>query len=205
MIYTAITAGKDDLKPRRHDTRYVAFLDEMVNTDWDVLPAYDRFCDPVRNAKIHKVLPHRFFDTDVSLWIDGTFEVLVDFEEIRDYLKGNDIVVFKHDIRNCAYDEATTCINYGLDRRAVIQAQTARYKSEGYPEKNGLHECNVILRRHNKRVEAFNELWWREIEMGSRRDQISFDYCVWRTGVKVGEFEGNSHTSHLAKYTPHNL
>ena len=31
------------------------------------------------------------------------------------------------------------------------------------------------------------ETWWDEIEKGSRRDQISFTYALWRSGLAYHE------------------
>jgi hypothetical protein len=40
-------------------------------------------------------------------------------------------------------------------------------------------------------VRAFNELWWDEIQRGSKRDQLSSAYVARRVGLKVGIFPGS--------------
>jgi hypothetical protein len=31
----------------------------------------------------------------------------------------------------------------------------------------------------------FNELWWQQIEQFTARDQVSFPFAAWQTGVQV--------------------
>jgi len=53
-----------------------------------------------------------------------------------------------------------------------------------------------ILRRHTGKVEEFNRLWWEEICKGSRRDQLSFDYALWKMEMKANWFEVDNFDSH---------
>lgn len=60
-----------------------------------------------------------------------------------------------------------------------------RYKKEGMPRNLGLIETNlmVINLRHTA-TRPFFELWKKEIEAGSHRDQLSINYCLWKLGIK---------------------
>ena len=78
-----------------------------------------------------------------------------------------------------------------IDDKNVIFNQVSRYTKEGYPPDNGLSELPVILRRNTEKIKELNELWMYEIEHGSFRDQISFDYCAWKLGIKVNHFDGD--------------
>lgn len=78
VVYTAIFGDKDYLKepsqlPEGCDL--VCFTDNKYlrskSFDVKVYPSIDT--DPVRNAKVFKILPHWFFhDYEYSLWIDGS-------------------------------------------------------------------------------------------------------------------------------------
>jgi hypothetical protein len=83
-----------------------------------------------------------------------------------------------------------TCLHRCKDDPELIHRQVFRYTQEGYPANNGLAECTVLLRRNTKRLQEFNALWWNEILGGSIRDQISFPYAVWKTGIKVKYIPG---------------
>lgn len=197
VVYTAITGGYEVLRNQTtHGATFVAFRDEPTPSRcWQVIPACREFADANRNAKIHKVLAHRYFpDRKYSLYIDGSILLnALPSDLIESYLGEYDLVVHRHPDRDCLYREAEICARYGLDPPDLIAAQVNRYRREGYPEGNGLSELPVILRRHSDRVSRFNELWWGEIERGSKRDQISFPYAVAKAGVRVGYFPGSLH------------
>lgn len=194
-VYTAITNGYDQLSDKQHpcQAKFVAFTDSNTKSKlWEIRPCCQEYKDPNRNAKKHKILSHEYLpDVEYSLWIDGTVHLLTSANYlVRHYLKEADLVVFKHPTRDCLYAEAQVCQDKNLDDPAVIQQQVDRYKAAGYPENNGLVEATIILRRHNESVKKFNELWWQEIQNGSRRDQISFNYVAKQTGIKLGYFDG---------------
>jgi hypothetical protein len=151
-----------------------------------VLPAYDRFKSPRRNARCHKILTHQFVDCDYSIWIDGCYRLLVPPEEmVERFLMDHDIAAFKHPHRDCAYDEARDCTEQKLDNPDVIKAQVEAYRLQGFPENFGMVETMVLLRRHSARVETFNNIWWSELCRHSVRDQISFSIAARRAGVRI--------------------
>ena len=155
MIYTAITGGKD--KPR---------------TDIKVFKAYNRFKDPVMNAKIYKVLSHLYDKDKYSIWIDGNLTLKKPFKDYIKLLGNSDIAVFENPYRNCLFQEINECIRLELDNISTLRQHKQRY--QGFPENNGLGACFLIIRRHTEQIKQLNEKWWSEICSGSRRDQISF-------------------------------
>jgi hypothetical protein len=54
-----------------------------------------------------------------------------------------------------------------------------------------LVECGVLFRRHTRRIQVFNEVWYAEIKTHSRKDRLSFPYATMRTGTRYGFFPGN--------------
>ena len=147
--------------------------------------------DPRREARKYKLLPHRIFkDYDITVWFDGEVEWLLPVEDfvgefIQEHGVEYDVVVKSHPDRGCLYDEAALCAKLRYDYPEVITRQTMRYHAEGFPTHDRLAWTNVVVRRQTEKVREFGELWWKELSGGSRRDQISFPYCVWKTGVKV--------------------
>ncbi len=211
VVYTAVTGGYDLLKPvpewLKASANFTAFLDDpsfalnfsvrersqklgwlpetISETDFNSL-------DPCRVAKRFKVLAHEYFPrAEFSLWVDGCVELLIPYslpELVRIFLKDADICVFRHPKRDCLYEEAKAVLRQRLDTKERVHSQVQRYRTEGYPERAGLVEATVILRRHTARVKEFNEAWWQEIEEGSRRDQISFNYVARKLGMRYAEF-----------------
>lgn len=200
VIYTAIARNYDSLKPHPpvKNCRFVAFVDEPEKHStegWELQKLISFHSDPVRNAKRYKIMAHEHFPSAAySLWIDGNIsfkegfflEVLID-----KYLTKHDLALFKHQKRNCIYREAQLCRKCLLDDPSVIDKQITRYRSEGFPENYGLTANRIILRRHTPHVAQLNTTWWREICNGSRRDQLSFMYSMWKTKAAFTVLPGN--------------
>jgi hypothetical protein len=191
VVITAITADRDGLKDNQNTegADFVAFCDRPVaSTTWKVRPACDLFKDPVRNAKIHKILPHLYFPAhEYSLWIDGSLE-LVDPAPvlIEKYLAGRDVVFGRHGVHRSLGDEIDACIREALDDPALLREQMAEY--EGSPAGPGCPLAGAILRRHTPAVALFNSLWWTEICRWSRRDQLSLLHSLTRAGLRWDYF-----------------
>jgi hypothetical protein len=199
-VYTAITGNYDLLKEQPEDCRlgveFTAFMDRMQDSPtWQIQEAETSAETSCLNAKAHKILSHKFFpDDEVTLWVDGSIEICpgISLPKIANhYLRDADIAVFCHRRRYCLYQEAAHCIQRRRDVPEIIRRQIFRYTQEFYPVDNGLAECTIILRRNTLKIKDFNEFWWREIRQGSIRDQISFPYVVWKTGIKVNYFPGS--------------
>ena len=193
-VYTAVAGGYDKVRPPRKATaqRHVLFTDTADRVSgWEIRPFDTVLADPTRTAKAPKVLAHRYAgEGDWSIWVDGNVELIAPAQTLTAEVEraGCSIGLFRHPERYCAFDEAVTCIKRGKDEAETIAAQLARYESEGFPRQFGLAECNVIVRRHNDPiVKLAMEIWWEEIEKGSKRDQLSFNYALWRAGLAYHE------------------
>lgn len=173
QVYSAITGNKDNIENWPGNVRL--FYNQ-----------FDRFKDDRRNSRIQKILPHLYFNTEYSIYVDGNIRLLKTPEElIEKYLKDYDIAVYKHPTRDCLYDEATKCAVLGLDDVEVIIEQAKAYEDAGFAKHRGLAECGVIFRRHTDKVREFNEAWWAQWCRYSVRDQISFMYAADVVGIPV--------------------
>ena len=189
-IYTAVFNGYDRVRKPEIECPcdYYLFTEEPGEPNvWKPIRAEQIDDDPRRSARRYKALSHIIIPhCDRSLWVDGEVKLLGDtLKWVDECLDGYDMTVKIHDERDCAYKEAEFCASHKFDHPELIAEQMARYSAEGYPTDNGLAWTNVLMRRHNEKVAEFNELWMREILAGSRRDQLSFNYCAWKTGVKI--------------------
>ncbi|MFL6261007.1 MAG: glycosyltransferase domain-containing protein [Thermoanaerobaculia bacterium] len=191
VIYTAIAGGFDDLVAPAHripGIDYVCFSDDAAQRTqgWNVRPFDWNGGDPNRVAKHVKILAHRYLsEYDWSLWIDGNVHItgyLAPFLEA--HLAQGLLQAFRHPRRSCIYMEAVHCVNRAKDCPEVIARQMERYHREGMPIDFGLSENNVIFRYHREpRVREIMELWWQEIARGSRRDQLSLSFVLWKESV----------------------
>lgn len=170
--YTVITGDKDEVRKKEGITYFIN--------------AYDKFKDDRRNSRIQKMLPHLYFNSEYSIYLDGNIELLVTPEElIEKHLKDYDIALFKHPTRDCLYDEAITCARLRLDDAETIIEQVKAYEDSGYQKHKGLVECGIIIRRHTQKVKELNECWFAHYCRYSRRDQISFMKCADEVGIPI--------------------
>jgi hypothetical protein len=183
IVYSVITNDTDILhdQPQEDDCNYVLFTDDRESDTWQTSYAEgDReFC---RWMKTH---PEVFFDDEITMWLDGRFDLVKPPSYYKQFLK-DDIALLKSPFRNCAYEEAKTCIASGMDNVQILERQIERYRSEGFPEDYGMVGTGIMIRRNTPKMKQFNRLWWQEIQNNSIRDQISFTYVAWTLGIDWG-------------------
>lgn len=175
-VYKSVTGDFDRLEDHLEDftANYVAFTDKESDT-WDVRKPYDKFKDNRRNSRIQKIMPHLFFDTTYSIYLDGNIDLKVPAQQLIDeYLKDKDVAVIRHIGRDCVYEEAEACQQLGKGDPLELAEQIKEYARTGWKEHAGLAECGVIIRRHTPEVAQWNEKWWAQYCRFSERDQISF-------------------------------
>ena len=211
VIYTSVFGCSEENNYHLHSPDvdlkgydFVCFTDNpnFKSDIWDVRIVDKLYDDGARSAKRYKLLPHRFLkEYDVSIWIDIEVKITKDISDLVDgYLSKSNLAILNHElcgrtvtgnlnVRKCVYEEAKFIKWLGdnhpkkqyKDNIDIINSQVDRYKSDGYPENNGLARTTVIFRKHNEDdVVKQSELWWEEMKYGSRRDQIGFNYSAWK-------------------------
>jgi hypothetical protein len=222
VAYTAIVDNYNPLQnPLYIDPQidYVCFTDQpkwcslVNNTVWKCRPFPRMDLDATRMNRYVKILPHLFFpEYEYSIYVDGSIRITGDVRELLNQYGHPNMLSFKHPRRSCIYEEGKVCIEMRKEDPDTITRQLEAYRSEGFPERFGLTENNVLIRQHNNPIIIkLMEDWWREVITKSRRDQLSFPYVAWRNGfwpVTMGEesvwgtsrvFELNTTTHHGSK------
>lgn len=197
VVYTCITGGYDTLREIRYispSIDYICFTDNKALTSktWKIKPLPSELNSEksiVKKQRLIKILPHKWFsDYDASLWIDSNIEAIGDlYDFFAKYdLSKKFLYTNKHPSRDCLYREQLAVIRLNKDTFENTSSQINRYRDEGFPEHYGLAETNILLRAHNdKRCIKLMEAWAKEIREGSHRDQLSFNYCVWKCDCKA--------------------
>ena len=196
LIYTSIYGDYDNLRQPQitsvGDYSWVCIGDRNGKHGvWDLRKVNcnksGRLCS--RSAKI------QFYgllnNGDISIWHGGNVMLRGDINQLLETVSNNDISIIKHNQRNCIYEEAKVCMDWKLDNPLTIKSQMERYKRDGYPAGNGLSAAFLIVRRNTKQIRGLMDLWWSEIIKGSIRDQLSFDYCCWKLGIKPNIIPGD--------------
>lgn len=196
VLYSCITGGYDNVPVHNYiapDWDYVLFTDDenLIKRGkyehWNIKPLVFNKLTNVKNARWHKVNTHILFpEYDYSLWLDSNIIVNNDnlFKVVDNLIKQKALIgVPNHPVRKCIYDEAEIIKNSNIDYKNIVDSEICFLKSQNYPKNNGLSETNVLFRQHNK-IKDTLDLWWYMIETYSKRDQLSFNYALWKTGIK---------------------
>ena len=184
-VYTSISNGKDE--PR---------------DDVKVFSGYDKFKSPVMNAKVYKILAHKYLDTDISIWLDGNIYLLVRPKQIvEEWLGDSDMAVFEHNHGWTIHREVEVIRKMFKSRPWIYEEAKEQVKNyQDLP----LSMCGMIIRRHTPLVERFNEAWWAEICRWGQRDQLSFPVVLRRfPDLKVNYVKGNIKNHPYLKYETH--
>lgn len=203
VIYTCITGEYDEIKEPAYMTPgwdYVCFTNnpKLQSNCWEVRQINmenpdHKDLDNTRLARRIKILPHLYVsEYDLSIWIDGNLGIATDLNEFVSLVFKEDtpLSLMNHSSRNCIYEEALQCIREKKDDPSVISSQISGYMKEGFPENFGMVQTGIEVRKHNDPdLISFNEKWFEEVRTKSKRDQLSFNYIVWKTDFKYIMFD----------------
>lgn len=198
VIYSANVGGYDKfIEPTFYDknVRYILFTDDknLKSKVWEVCHTdfLNKNYDNRKIARYIKLHPHKVLPShDVSIWIDNN--LIPNMKNVKTvlstlYFKNHNLMLYKHRIRNCIYDEGVAVLNLKKERKEIVDSQLNKYRNEGFPSKYGLYETGFMIRKNNDIVNEFNEYWWDEINNGSGRDQLSQMYVSWKLNFDISQ------------------
>ena len=157
--------------------------------------------DPKMKMEHVLTKPWDFIDFDVCAIIGGQIELGMDLNKV---VMTHDMSVPKHPTRDCVYQEANACIMLGKDDTDVINEQMDRYEADGYPEGNGMVQTGITFRKYTEAVVELGDMWWNQVNIGSKRDQLSFNYCCHKLGFEYQELPAELLGSELLRIHKHN-
>lgn len=204
VLYTSIFGGYDGLLPQPNikGIDRICFTDRKIRShSWNVVQVEPELTDPVRNSRKIKILAHHYLkEYETSIYIDGNYLVIGNLYSLleKSFLNAN-MAIFDHnqttaDKRDCVYDEYKALLAMGArkDDPEIMRRQVEKYRAEGYPAHNGLIFGAALIRKHNEPdVIRTMERWWSELENGSRRDQLSFNYSAWKENLNFTIIDGD--------------
>lgn len=153
---------------------------------YDVRPVPMHDQDPTRRVRYIKNHPHLLMaDYEIAVWIDSNILIRGDIEPIVQAFRdsGQPIGTIPHPLRRSVYEEGEACIERSKDDADVIRAQMLRYRQEGFDCDNLVESCMILYRIGHPRLMPAMGNWWKEIDGGSRRDQLSFSIALARAGA----------------------
>ena len=196
VVYSANFGSYDNLTDPKfinHEIDYIYFTDnpKIQSSVWKVILVNKYSSDSRMTARLLKHMPHMFLERyESSLWVDAQLKIdkIPPKKLFLEYK--NDFVCFRHWSRKRVYLEAISCIKVGHESPFKILSQYLKYKCNGFKDNEDLIASGVLLRRHMKKsVIAFQETWMDEIYNQSIRDQLSFNYSVYKKGFNHSFFK----------------
>lgn len=172
-----------------NNKRLKSDLWEIVYVDKDPVEGDSHRSSYYYKTLPHKVLPKYGFKNKTSIWVDSSINRL-NLEKLYtmcEHFKasGKALYIERHPSRDCVYQELEACIRLSKDNIEAMREHVATYRSEGYPEHNGMVETGAQIRNHyNKDLIKFQEALWNEMITKSRRDQLSWNPIQYRLGFK---------------------
>lgn len=223
VIYSAMVGGYDDiLQPLVVDNRfdYILFCNEIKQDRvgvWQIRRIDYYNPDNTRICRYVKTHPHELVQGyDFSIWMDSNVQICTQYvydHAIDLYNQGVQVASMWHPVRNCIYQEAFAVVNMMVEHEAVVVDWCHKLREANYPRENGLCETAVMYRVHyGCLTREADALWWLIIDNHSRRDQLSFNYVLWKLDIPLTYFFGKGlnarNTEHMRlvthKDTQHN-
>ncbi len=191
-VFTCITGLYDKLSDIRREPGfdYICFTNNplLKSATWSVIHIDDILSDLVLARKV-KLLAHQYLpDYDLTIWMDAPIivkESITSFLENECELDRYDMVCFKHSRRDCIYDEIEACVNLGKETPKRAGRIRSFLEEQQYPAHNGLIESTVMVRKNKREINQLMEDWYSILIRYSRRDQLSFNYCLWKRPVSI--------------------
>ena len=199
VVYSVILGNYDEIKKIQLQSGYDYFLfsdiynNSFIKTNWTIL----QIPEQVRNLNISRVKkqrylklhPHLFFQNyDFSIYIDATFSIIGDLNEflLRILSPKYYIYSLEHPERNTVLSETFAVVQYYKEKNSMAKMIRNKYKQENFTDNTGLLESCIIIRRHNeeKCIDLMNN-WFGEIKNNSHRDQLSFNYIIWKKKYQI--------------------
>lgn len=210
-IITAIFGSFDDLHALPPDHGFDEAVCVTDNPDlsaegWRVVVQQVEGHHPRLTAKRAKMMPWEYLTTTSSVWIDGSRSVTgATFRPfVERHLATNDLVMWDHpEPRDCLYQEAAYCQDWGKYAGWPIRDQVAAYRAEGMPENFGLWCASVIGMRHTEQVRAFGQAWLDEQHRWSIQDQVSLPYLLWKHGKSIATWDAHEFNNDFIHFHPH--
>lgn len=194
VVYSALLGNYDTIRPilKEDGYDYFLFTDQIMknesNSNWTILYIDDQIknlnLSIIKKQRYFKMHPHLFFKNyDISIYIDTTFIIKGKLDEflLRILSPNLSIYVLEHPDRNSVNNEFSAVLIAHKDSNTSVISVQKKYNNENFPDNNGLSENCLIVRKHNELscINFMND-WFDEIKYNSHRDQLSFNYILWK-------------------------
>lgn len=177
--YTVITNDYDHLHPQRvtEGWNYLLFTDKPCKADpWTVKQVKG---NPFITSRKVKILYRDYIKADISIYIDGSFEIIGDLNEFLKEVKyTSGIMSGKNPYRENIREELNEIIRKGLASAESVNDIRLKMDHIGQIE---LSQAGILIRDRSI-PDYYDKKWFEMLEI-CPRDQASFDW-IFRDKVK---------------------
>jgi len=179
-VYTVVTDDYDNLHPQKvtEGWNYLLFTNNPVKADpWIIKQVKD--IDPFILSRKVKILHSKYIKADISIYIDGNYEIIGDMNEFLKKIKySSGIMACKHRYRENIREELNEIIRRKLVTVKSVNDIRLKMDHIGQIE---LSQTGILVR--DKSIPDYYFQKWLEMVKMCRRDQASFDW-IFQNKVK---------------------
>lgn len=159
---------------------------------WKPIPENVNDCSQTIINRYCKMMPHILMaESDITIYVDGSIMITGDLTPlINEFIQSGAPIGLFPQLRGRSFiKEAEEALKVGKiteQDEHLMRKQLKKYSKEGLPEETPL-TANYIIFRNNSISDLSNEmdLWWRELNTFSQRDQISLPYVLYKMNTPV--------------------
>lgn len=201
VIYKVIINNYDiHINPKflNYDFDYLFFTNNLyyfqnTNSIWQYyhIPKNINKLSPSKQNRYLKINAHKYLPSiyNFSIYIDGNVIIINDInlllKQINSKYGNFKFYIPIHPDRNCIYAESKIVLKLKKDKYKNVNPQIKKIKKDSFPPNYGLSENNILIRNHKDSsiIQLMNE-WWKIVSNGSKRDQLSLMYIIWKYNFK---------------------
>ena len=171
-------------------------MDLEPKRPWSLFHTEKYFADPKISNGYLKANSHHLFNRDtVCLWVDSNLtDIRITSEQLANFAQISPITSLSHMQRSTVRAEMHVARERQLEASSGLQTITRVLDNDRFPDNVGLTSLMFLARDHrDPRVAQANSAWWEIMTKGVRREQLSFDYCAWKAGIRPARLRLNYH------------
>lgn len=214
-VYTCITGNYDNLIEVQNIEDGIDYLcytnnRKIKSKTWSVKYISDNtLTNAELNRKIKILGDKELKKYDATVYIDGNFTIVGSIKKMLEekaILKKYDLVGFKHSVRNSINEEMLACLMYNKAKIENIAKLYDFYNREKFSDNNGLIEASILIRNfNNNKLNECMKLWFDMYINYAHRDQLSFQYAAWKTGLKYNLLDMSVWNNEYTKSVEHKV
>ncbi len=214
ILYTSLFGGSDSLKPApKGPDRCICYTDDPCLRGEGWVMVHWPTKHPRHEARVIKLSSHLLFPEEKwVVWADASMEFKFGGWDRLMNDKGNHYVsCLEHPDRQNVYSEGLELLSMeSQSDPKLVQRCLQHFRADGFVSLS-LSTTGLLVRRLSQNVIEFNSLWRQHLDRYGIDDQLHFDYCVWKIGLKPhylsGHYRDNpymvyDHLDHRDRRTP---